>query len=754
MKKNRLFFLFLFLFATSPGAWALVETTRAPSITRYNVEWDSPSKNAGGSMPLGNGEMGMNVWVEEGGDLLFYLSRTDVMSEANRLMKIGRVRVSLSPNPFEKGVPFRQVLKLDEGTIEIRAGKAGEETVLKVYLDQNHHTGYVTVNNEVKREVKVTVESWRRAPHRITKAEAVSAWLNGMPDWVEAVESADRYLNESSALALCHVNESSIYDLVMSHQQKEAYAENFPDPIRGRVWGVYMTADNLAKASDSTLTSKGAVKTATLKFSTLSEQVDSDVKKWTSRIKAQHKASNAREAYAASRRWWSDYWYNSYIYIDTPKEPQLGKDITQAYVLQRYMQCGSGRGNFPIKFNGSIFTVDPAYVNSGMKFSPDYRNWGNDFWWQNTRLPYYAMLPSGDFEQMKPLFDFYLSRMDAFRTLARKYYNAEGAFIPETVTIFGTYANGEYGWDRTGVDANYVESPYIRYIWVQGLELSKLMMDYYRFSGDETFFKEQALPAIKDFLLYFDSRFVKDGKMRIDQTQSLETYWYNVVNDMPSVVGLHYVLGELETLPEGLVPAEDARFYTGLKKTLPPIPRKSLAQYDIFLPAESFLEQRSNVENPELYPLFPFGVANFANDLYPVAFHTYRQRNFNSWFGWGQDGQHAAMLRLTDEVVELLKRKIKNTNANQRFLAMWGPNYDWVPDQDHGSNLLMTIQMMVMQNYGADTYLLPAFPKDWNVVFKLHTTDRTIVEGEYFDGELKTNKRGKANILPLNNPLN
>ena len=57
-------------------------------INDYNVVWNSPSQHSGGSMPLGNGEMGMNVWVEEGGDLLFYLSRTDAISEANRLMKL------------------------------------------------------------------------------------------------------------------------------------------------------------------------------------------------------------------------------------------------------------------------------------------------------------------------------------------------------------------------------------------------------------------------------------------------------------------------------------------------------------------------------------------------------------------------------------------------------------------------------------------------------------------------------------------
>ncbi len=42
-----------------------------------NVVWDSPSTNQNGSMPIGNGDIGMNVWTEPNGDLLLLLSKTD-----------------------------------------------------------------------------------------------------------------------------------------------------------------------------------------------------------------------------------------------------------------------------------------------------------------------------------------------------------------------------------------------------------------------------------------------------------------------------------------------------------------------------------------------------------------------------------------------------------------------------------------------------------------------------------------------------
>ena len=80
-----------------------------------DYEWRTPSQNASESMPCGGGDIGMNVWVEQG-DILFYLSRSGCFDENNTLLKAGRFRISLSPGlNMEK---FRQILHLEEGYIE------------------------------------------------------------------------------------------------------------------------------------------------------------------------------------------------------------------------------------------------------------------------------------------------------------------------------------------------------------------------------------------------------------------------------------------------------------------------------------------------------------------------------------------------------------------------------------------------------------------------------------------------------------
>ena len=62
-------------------------------------------------MPCGGGDIGMNIWVEEG-DLLFYVSRSGTFDENNCQLKQGRFRIRLSPNPLKDAKDFRQELKL------------------------------------------------------------------------------------------------------------------------------------------------------------------------------------------------------------------------------------------------------------------------------------------------------------------------------------------------------------------------------------------------------------------------------------------------------------------------------------------------------------------------------------------------------------------------------------------------------------------------------------------------------------------
>ena len=104
--------------------------------------------------------------------------------------------------------------------------------------------------------------------------------------------------------------------------------------------------------------------------------------------------------------------------------------------------------------------------------------------------------------------------------------------------------------------------------------------------------------------------------------------------------------------------------------------------------------------------------------------------------GWRQDDVFMAYLGLADEAREYVVGRARSHDERSRFPAFWGPNYDWVPDQDHGSVLIKAVQAMLMQTDGDKVYLLPAWPRDWDVHFKLHAPKRTVVEGEVQGGRL------------------
>ena len=88
--QNKLFLTFIFV---SIFLSALSQSKLDP----YNVVWTSQSKSPSGSMPLGNGDIGANLWVDEQGQLCLYISKTDAFSEIGRLLKVGKVILRTKP---------------------------------------------------------------------------------------------------------------------------------------------------------------------------------------------------------------------------------------------------------------------------------------------------------------------------------------------------------------------------------------------------------------------------------------------------------------------------------------------------------------------------------------------------------------------------------------------------------------------------------------------------------------------------------
>ncbi|MGA2259251.1 MAG: DUF5703 domain-containing protein, partial [Thermoguttaceae bacterium] len=892
MKPTPLFTAFLLIYASAITSFAQPVAVAGPNQHRTapcNVVWTSPSHDAAGSMPLGNGRVGINLWVEEGGDLRFYISRTDSLSEASRLLKVGGVRISLEPNPFKAGGAFRQELQLCDGVCEITAGEASNKVTLKIFVDAENPVIHVIGDSLKPLKVKAMADVWRTKPRTLVGEELNSSWtLHGSPTPV--VESADVFpKTEPGTVAWYHRNETSpAFASTLKVQSLESVADKARDPLLYRTFGAWMTAagGSFSPAGKRTgmkafqsvggrvIESSSPATFFALRIATPCAQTETAAA-WITEARKLAAISaddaGAVVSWIVTLAWWHDFWNRSWVIVDGDQAadvpgsehplrigydstggnrffgqieqirvygkalaeseiaqlaktvpvvaslPQLGlllsgngeprdigKDaltikkavtlearikstalspgrifdritaggtdgflfdtepgdtlrlivgsttltaprgilragnsyhvaatfdsesgamriyldgrlvaqhggdasssVTRGYTLQRYMQACGGRGPYPIKFNGGMFTVEPKAF--GKPYNADWRAWGDCHWWQNVRHMYHPMLAAGDFELMEPLFQTYAAVRPLAEARSRLYHGAEGCYFPETMTVWGTYSNGDYGWDRTGHQPNEVLSPWWQYAWNQGPEIVSLMLDRWDYTGDEAFLTGQVLPMAESVLKYFDTRFKKDagGRIVLDPTQAVETYWHGVINDMPSTAGLNDTTSRLCALPDKLTHEDQRKFFTRMRAACPTVLVEEAEvggkKIRRLAPAQKYAADRSNCENPELYGVWPFRLYGLGKPGLEEARAAYACRHNHLDCGWGYDGNCAALLGLTDEAARILKIKCANSHPAYRWPATWGPNFDWLPDQNHGGNLLETAQLMLLQPVG------------------------------------------------------
>lgn len=701
-----------------------------------NVVWDSPSRDSSGSMPLGNGDIGLNVWAEEGGDLLFYVSKTDAWSENARLLKLGRIRVSFEPNPFGRGQLFRQTLSLSDASIVIMAGE-GEKTLnVRVWVDANNPMIHVDASSATPFGMTASLEIWRTSERALADEERNSAY--GLADSPEPVIShPDTVLSgQQDRVVWFHRNPVSIWGQTLDLQGMGEWGKRAKDPLLNRTFGGLVRGPDMQSEGDTVLKSKSPGLEHHIVIGVHTSQTETP-KEWTRQMEAICADADGQAgaaAFAAHAEWWRDFWGRSWIQVSGAPEAEV---VSRGYALQRFISACAGRGGYPIKFNGSIFTVDSR--EKGKVFDADYRSWGGPYWFQNTRLVYWPMLAAGDFEMMTPLFTMFINALPFAEARTREYFNHDGAFFPETMYFWGAYANDNYGWNREGKSPAHVDNTYIRYYYSGGLELIALMIDRFRYTSDDEFAREFLLPFADAIFAFYDTHYERDtnGKILFEPAQSLET-WQQVVNPLPEIAGLQYVLDGLLTLPTEMGGKERREKWSRLKASLPPIPTREVGGKVVLSPAERILADSANCENPELYAIFPYRLYGLQRPDVDIAIRTFEARKFKGHSGWQQDDTQAALLGLTEQAKSYVAERLSRKHEGSRFPAFWGPNFDWIPDQDHGGNGLMALQCMLMQPVGDKILLFPAWPKEWDVDFRLHAPGNTVVEGRYCSGALET----------------
>jgi alpha-L-fucosidase 2 len=743
--------LTMLLVLTGPAVCGAQESV-APRMNKHDVEWTSLGRDFHDSMPIGNGDMGANVWTESNGDVVLLLGKTDAFTENGELVKLGRVRLHTTPSLFG-GRKFVQVLHVGQGEVEIRDGGSGTE--MRLWVDANHPVIRVEWHSSQRAKLKASVELWRVQP-RVTRQGGAELSgrgglreLNGLPAH-EVVIDADTVLEPlHDELIWGHHNARSVYPMVLENQHLSALLEKYPDPLLNRTFGVAMRGAGMVSAAPLTLETAGQVTGGSLDLYELTSQAAS-MSDWAGameKLVARESAVDRETARAAHIAWWQAFWDRSWIEVSGS---DAAAEVSQGYAMQRYMDAAGGRGAIPIKYNGSIFTVgqEPmsgTYDQAKGERDADYRDWGSNFWLQNTRLLYWPLIASGDYDLLAPFFRMYRDDLQLEKDRNELYFHQPGASYPETMYFWGTPGSGDFGWGNPGV---VMTNHWIRYYVDGGLEVTAMMLAEYGNTGDRQFLKETLLPVADAVTTYYANHWPRvEGKLRMNPAQAIETR-QQAVNPTPDLAGLMDVLPRLLDLPQDATTVEQRANWKDLLAALPPIPvgrtaangkipemgQEAADGKPIILPAESY-SKPNNSENAELYAVFPYDLYGVGLPDLQLARNTFAARLFKGSTCWGQDGMDAATLGLAGSAQE---EAIANFTAfgGERFKWFWKAGHDWEPDMDNGGAGMITLQRMLLQTRGDKMLLFPAWPKAWDVTFKLYGPTDTIVQGAVKNGRV------------------
>jgi len=709
-------------------------------------------------MPCGGGDIGMNVWVENG-DVLIYVARSGNFDENNALMKTGRIRIKLWPNVFD-GKHFKQELHLQEGYVTVEGESNGVKATVKIWADVFSPVAHFDITANKKINVEAAYESWRYQD-RIVKSRE-----NFANSWKWAAPKNNVYkkdvidFNENEVLFYHHNTVETIFDATVAQQGMDAVKDQLYNPLSKLAFGGSFSGKNFSPAGTYKaeyvntdyegwkLKSNTAAKEHALSLYLHNAQVE-DISIWKRSLDSLENVTTANKKIADTKtlRWWQQFWNRSFIEINNADTASKAWQVGRNYQLFRYMLALNAHGEWPTKFNGGLLTVDPVFTDTSNKLTPDYRNWGGGLHTaQNQRLVYFPMIKNGDWDLLQPQMNFYLRLLKNAELRTKVYWNHGGACFTEQMENYGLPDFAEYGQKRPdNFDKGLEYNAWLEYLWDTVFEFCLMMLDEQQYTGRDI---SDRIPFIESCLQFFDEHYQYlakqrgakaldgDGKLILYPGSGAETFKM-AYNAASTIAALQTITKGLLALPSKYLTEEKIKHWQLFLQRIPGLNYASYNGHITIAPAKNW-ERINNTESPQLYTLFPWGIYGVGKPGLDTALNTFKYDTnvvkFKSYVGWKQDNIFAARLGLADEAWQLTSQKLQN--SGRRFPAFWGPGFDWVPDHNWGGSGMIGLQEMLLQVDDKKILLFPAWPKTIDVHFKLNAPYNTTVEAEVKNGKV------------------
>jgi len=711
-------------------------------------------------MPLsGSRGAGANVWIQDG-SLWLYLAHNGAYDARGRLLKLGCLRIT-PPGGFDNA-SVRQELDLARGRILI-SGRNTSGTKLSATLWFAGETLLVESPDRLLGVWEIHYATWRDLPREKLKLDM----------WQTHSMPADTLVSGPDSLHWFQRN--SDHDALLPRRAKNQGlpAAAAHDATSRRVFGGALAAAGGLKfvhsepvkwqdwPSGRRWTYHTAPRTPLTLAIALRAAENLDPATWSAEARNLLQRTPLTAARKTEAARWKAFWERSRIIINPgsgPADPawQVGRNQT----LFRYMLACNRGGEFPLLFNGGIFTTDDPPgrikgnnnnelpISPGAPLTPDFRRWLYcGFMSQNQRWLAWPCLAAGDADLVEPSIRFYRERAPLAAARAKRNH-AEGVVYPEPLDVWGLCATGDRPDGLCG-------HPHLTYHFAMMLEHALIALHAHSYSGANL---APDLDWMIGTLRFFDSFYRAQhqqrhgselnaaGRLVIYPGSSVEAV-IGATNPVDAVSGLLAVSDTLLALPPSVLNPERRAYLVSLRATLPDLPLGERDGRRSVLIAESYEKQFNPWEFPEMYAAWPYrrigvtvpGTLPLTQATLETIQKPWSEKVLHHDFSWMPNIVNAASAGLSQRAASLLVDKLSDRKAQVRFPAFFGPGHDWLPDHNWGGSATTGLQEMLLQAdaAGQKIYLLPAWPREWDVDFKLHAPRATTIELSYRKGKIQ-----------------
>lgn len=419
-------------------------------LSKHDIVFQTPNYEGFEGLTIGNGDIGGMVWCTRSG-IEIQINKSDLFDKPNTeskttLRAAGRLKIDF-------GIPNTEWLYLNDfearmsmynATSSVKSTTPFSNTNIKTWVDANANAWIIDCNLKTGGELQsgtsmmVELERWG--------SRSFGGWYGGYS------KDASAGLGNSKA----NTKDGDIY-----------FSEHFDGldfVVACRIIGIN-SSPNIKNNKLAVLeTNVSNNIDAKIIVSVVTSNESNNLLEDAINILDSKEKETVEKAKLAHDAWWRNFWERSFVSIPDDY-------IENIYYYRRYLTASASRANFPIVFNGSLWT-----------WNHDLRQWVTPHHW-NTQQQYWGVAAQNDCDLMLPYINTYFRLMPYAEAYAKE-RGVEDAILWSEAHDF--YGNMVYKY-RGDMVNNFTPAS----------QIAAVFWEYYQFTSDKEFLKEKGYPFIK-----------------------------------------------------------------------------------------------------------------------------------------------------------------------------------------------------------------------------------------------------------------